>query len=411
MRLARVGLDRVVGQLAEPAATFTNHPDTTETSSRLTIEQFAELQGLEPDLQLIDVRSPAETAAGTLPGAREIPLAVLVDSLEGLDRHAAVVVYCASGYRSSVAASVLAAAGFDDVSDLLGGFAAWTGVGLPTSTGGLAVGRTPQVTARSAKARVDAGALLLDVREPDEWNAQHAPGAVLVPMGQIRARQGELPRDREVVVVCRSGGRSATITDSLRAWGFDAVNLAGGMCAWASAGLPVHTVEDHGLVVHRSEPLNCETSIPALIGGVVMPNARFYVRNHFPTPTLDPATWRLAVTGLARAPAATEPARTPEHALADRGGDARMCGQWSLVLRPADAGRTVAARRREHRGVDRRTARRGSRPCRAVAQRADRRAAWRRHRARRAIAGTGSLRARACRSTTPVGRTPSWPTR
>ena len=70
VRLARVGLDRVVGQLAEPAATFTSHPDSTETSSRLTIEQFAELQGLEPDLQLIDVRTPAETAAGTLPGAR-----------------------------------------------------------------------------------------------------------------------------------------------------------------------------------------------------------------------------------------------------------------------------------------------------------------------------------------------------
>ena len=56
------------------------------------------------------------------------------------------------------------------------------------------------------------------------------------------------------------------------------------MCAWSAAGLSVVTAEDAGLVVHREEPLNCETSIPALIGGVVMPNARFYVRNHFPTP-------------------------------------------------------------------------------------------------------------------------------
>ena len=60
-------------------------------------------------------------------------------------------------------------------------------------------------------------------------------------------------------------------------------------------------IED-GLVVHRAHPLNCETSIPALIGGVVMPSARFYVRNHFQIPTLDPATFRLTVGGLVDRP-------------------------------------------------------------------------------------------------------------
>jgi DMSO/TMAO reductase YedYZ molybdopterin-dependent catalytic subunit len=59
---------------------------------------------------------------------------------------------------------------------------------------------------------------------------------------------------------------------------------------------------DAGLVVHRAHPLNCETSIPALIGGVVMPNAHFYVRNHFQIPVLDPATWRLEVGGLVERP-------------------------------------------------------------------------------------------------------------
>jgi hypothetical protein len=48
-----------------------------------------------------------------------------------------------------------------------------------------------------------------------------------------------------------------------------------------------------GLVVHRAHPLNCETSIPGLLGGVVMPNAHFYVRDHFQIPALDPTTWRL----------------------------------------------------------------------------------------------------------------------
>jgi rhodanese-related sulfurtransferase/DMSO/TMAO reductase YedYZ molybdopterin-dependent catalytic subunit/glyoxylase-like metal-dependent hydrolase (beta-lactamase superfamily II) len=300
VRLGRVGYDRVVGQLGDPAAPFASRADLIEESSRLTIEQLAELRGLQPDLQLVDVRSPGETAAGTLPGAREIPLAVLTDSFAALDPAAPVVVYCASGYRSCIAASVLLDAGLADVSDLLGGYGAWDGAGLPTSTGecGEIVGTAPQVGARAAKALMDDGALLLDVREPDEWHAGHAPAAMLVPMGTVRAKQAELPRDRRIVVVCRSGGRSAAVTESLRGWGFDAVNLAGGMCAWTAAGLPVVAAGDEGLVVHRADPLNCETSIAALVGGVVMPSARFYVRNHFATPDLDPTSWRLAVGGL-----------------------------------------------------------------------------------------------------------------
>ena len=310
VRLGRVGYDRVVGQLDEPGRVFAARGDVVETSSRLTIEQLAELRGLEPALQLVDVRSPGETAGGTLPGAREIPLPVLGETLAGLDPAAPVVVYCAGGYRSEVAASVLLEAGFADVSDLLGGFGAWEGAGLPTATGdaGEDVGATPQIGARAAKGLVDAGALLLDVREPDEWQAEHAPEAMLLPMGQVRQHHGELPRDRRIVVVCRSGGRSAAVTESLRASGFDAVNLAGGMCAWGAAGLPVvadpRDAErpEPGLIVHREVPLNCETSVNALIGGVVMPNARFYVRNHFETPVLDPVAWRLEVSGLVDRP-------------------------------------------------------------------------------------------------------------
>jgi DMSO/TMAO reductase YedYZ molybdopterin-dependent catalytic subunit len=75
------------------------------------------------------------------------------------------------------------------------------------------------------------------------------------------------------------------------------------MCAWAAAGLPVVAGgSDPGLVVHKEHPLNCETSIAALIGGVVMPNARFYVRNHFPTPTLDPDVYQLTVRGYVERP-------------------------------------------------------------------------------------------------------------
>src|SRR5205807_1574900 len=104
------------------------------------------------------------------------------DSLDALDRNRPVVAYCASGYRSQIAGSVLAEAGFGDVSDLLGGYSAWEGAGLPVARGAnVASGATEQVTARAASALVDGGALLLDVREPDEWREGHAPQAVLMP--------------------------------------------------------------------------------------------------------------------------------------------------------------------------------------------------------------------------------------
>jgi DMSO/TMAO reductase YedYZ molybdopterin-dependent catalytic subunit/rhodanese-related sulfurtransferase len=304
-RLADAGYDRVAGQLDDLASLLTAGPELVEASSRLSIEQFAELQRLEPALQLVDVRTPAETARGTLPGAREIPLTILTKLPDALDRSAPVVVYSAFGYRSLVAASVLQAAGFGDVADLLGGYRAWEDAGLqvvrPATAGAAA---PPEVGARTAAALVKAGALLLDVREPGEWQAGHVAQAWLLPMGQVARHRSDLPQDRRIVVVCRSGGRSAAVAEALRAWGLDAVNLSGGMTAWAVAGLPVVTTGtgSAGLVVHRTHPLNCETSIPALVGGVVMPNARFYVRNHFETPRLDPVSWRLEVIGLVKRP-------------------------------------------------------------------------------------------------------------
>ncbi len=244
LRLGRIGFDRVVGQLRDPNHVFAAQPELTQTSSRLTIEQLAELRGLDRRLQLVDVRGPGETAAGTLPGAREIPLPSLTDSFDALDRARPVVVYCAGGYRSQVAASVLRHAGYDDVSDVLGGYGAWAGAGLPVSFGGEADPiDVPEVAAMEASALVTAGAPLVDVREHDEWRAGHVPGASLVPMSEVRARLGEIDSSRRVVVMCRSGGRSAAVTQALRSLGFDAVNLTGGIRAWAAASLPVVTDE------------------------------------------------------------------------------------------------------------------------------------------------------------------------
>ncbi len=88
--------------------------------------------------------------------------------------------------------------------------------------------------------RVDDAAYLLDVREPEEWAAGHAPGAHHLPMMEIPARMGEIPTDTEVVVVCRSGGRSGQVVSYLSGHGWDNVrNLDGGMQSWAAAGRQV----------------------------------------------------------------------------------------------------------------------------------------------------------------------------
>jgi rhodanese-related sulfurtransferase len=85
-----------------------------------------------------------------------------------------------------------------------------------------------------------ADALLIDVREDDEWTAGHAPGATHIAMGQVVARLDELVgRDAPLYVVCRVGGRSGQVVQYLVGNGVDAVNVAGGMQAWAAAGRPM----------------------------------------------------------------------------------------------------------------------------------------------------------------------------
>ena len=86
-----------------------------------------------------------------------------------------------------------------------------------------------------------AGAIVVDVREASEYVAGHVPGAVLMPMGQLPSRMGELERTRPVYVVCASGNRSAAMTDLLVAAGYDAHSVAGGTAAWARSGRPLET--------------------------------------------------------------------------------------------------------------------------------------------------------------------------
>jgi rhodanese-related sulfurtransferase len=96
-----------------------------------------------------------------------------------------------------------------------------------------------ELDALDAEDAVATGALLLDVREPDEFAAGHAPDAKCVPLGELGARLDELTGTATVVCVCRSGARSAAAAEALTAAGYDAINLVGGMIAWAQEGLPI----------------------------------------------------------------------------------------------------------------------------------------------------------------------------
>jgi rhodanese-related sulfurtransferase len=100
---------------------------------------------------------------------------------------------------------------------------------------------TDEVSAAAAVELVRSGAVLLDVREDDEWAAGHAPEAVHLPMSRLAAEAESLPADRVIVCVCHVGGRSAAVAAALSGAGWQAVNLIGGMEAWLAAGLPVVT--------------------------------------------------------------------------------------------------------------------------------------------------------------------------
>ena len=127
-RLGRIGFDRVIGHLADPLGVMAAHPDRTERASRLTVREFEQRRHELEGVQIVDIRNPGEVALGVVPGAVTIPVGQLPERFGALDAAAPTVVYCAGGYRSSVAASLLRTHGFVDVSDLLGGFGAWVEV-------------------------------------------------------------------------------------------------------------------------------------------------------------------------------------------------------------------------------------------------------------------------------------------
>jgi rhodanese-related sulfurtransferase len=98
-----------------------------------------------------------------------------------------------------------------------------------------------QTAAAELPAEFGPGTVLLDVREDDEWQRGHAADARHIPMGEVPARVNEIDPQAKLYVICKAGGRSLKVAQYLAGNGYEAVNVAGGMLAWANAGRPVVT--------------------------------------------------------------------------------------------------------------------------------------------------------------------------
>lgn len=113
---------------------------------------------------------------------------------------------------------------------------------VATSAGGSQAGLPATISVEDAYQKYSQGTFLLDVRTQEEWNDFHAPNTTLIPLDQLPGRLDELPRDREIVVVCRSGNRSQQGRDILLGAGFTQVtSMDGGLNAWREAGYPTAT--------------------------------------------------------------------------------------------------------------------------------------------------------------------------
>jgi rhodanese-related sulfurtransferase len=132
---------------------------------------------------------------------------------------------------------------WDDSTGLSGGYVAGAAVAPPPDADEeattVSAETAPDVSAEEGHQMVEDGALLLDVREADEWEAGHSPDAIWIPFGDLQGRVAELPPDRRIVAICRTGSRSRAVAVALVGAGYDAVNVDGGMRAWSAEDFPV----------------------------------------------------------------------------------------------------------------------------------------------------------------------------
>jgi glyoxylase-like metal-dependent hydrolase (beta-lactamase superfamily II)/rhodanese-related sulfurtransferase len=134
VRLGRIGFDNVVGYLQGGLRALDGHPELTSHTDRLSPQVAADRLHADAPPVAVDVRAPRERDDKRIPGSISVPLNHLAERLHDLPADRPLLVYCAGGYRSSIAASLLEAHGFTDVSEIAGGIAAWQTAQLPIET-------------------------------------------------------------------------------------------------------------------------------------------------------------------------------------------------------------------------------------------------------------------------------------
>ena len=131
VRLGRIGFDHVAGYLQNGLHSLESRPELIAKTERLSAPFAAELLSSNQPPLVVDVRAPREREQKHISGSLSIPLNRLAENLERLPKYRSLLVYCAGGYRSSIAASLLRGSGFDSVSEIAGGIAAWEAARLP----------------------------------------------------------------------------------------------------------------------------------------------------------------------------------------------------------------------------------------------------------------------------------------
>ena len=210
---------------------------------------------------LIDVRTPDEYAAGHIEGAVNVPIDTLAQNLAKIPADKPVIVYCASGHRAGMALSSLRILGYDNVRAFSPGWKGWSSANEPASTtavegetypvpeidqsllaavdgflsaipeGYFAIGAVDKL-----QEALDAGAVLIDVREVKEFEEGAIPGAINLPLRTVAANLEQIPQDQPVVVYCASGFRAALATGALHVLGYENVRaFPPSYAGWESA--------------------------------------------------------------------------------------------------------------------------------------------------------------------------------
>jgi glyoxylase-like metal-dependent hydrolase (beta-lactamase superfamily II)/rhodanese-related sulfurtransferase len=134
LRLGRIGFDHVIGYLDGGMAGVASRPDLVDQTTRVSPERAAEQLAADPNMKVIDIRAAGERTAKSIERSEHIPLQRLIEGVTDIPRDTPLLVHCAGGYRSSIAASLLQCAGFTNVTELAGGLAAWEASGLPVKS-------------------------------------------------------------------------------------------------------------------------------------------------------------------------------------------------------------------------------------------------------------------------------------